>query len=75
MRGIKDVFTFVGLLPSSDEHDLIKRVIAVGGDEVKCCDTQGRITVNGVPLAETSYLFPKAPPSTIPFDVHVPQGV
>lgn len=74
VRGIKDVFTFVGLLPSSDEHDLIKRVIAVGGDEVKCCDTQGRITVNGVPLAETSYLFPKAVPSTIPFDVHVAQG-
>ncbi|HEV2345050.1 MAG TPA: signal peptidase I [Actinocrinis sp.] len=74
VRGIKDVFTFVGLLPSSDEHDLIKRVIAVGGDEVKCCDTQGRITVNGVPLDETSYLFPNAAPSTMPFDVKVAAG-
>lgn len=74
VRGIKDVFTFVGLLPASDEHDLIKRVVGVGGDEVKCCDTQGRITVNGVPLDETSYLFPGAAPSTIPFDVKVPTG-
>jgi signal peptidase I len=74
VRGIKDVFIFVGLLPSNDEHDLIKRVIGVAGDEVKCCDTQGRITVNGVPLAESSYLFPGAQPSTIPLDVKVPQG-
>ncbi len=74
VRWIKDAFTFVGLLPSSDEHDLIKRVIGVSGDEVKCCDTQGRITVNGVPLDETGYIFPGAAPSKIPFDVRVPAG-
>jgi signal peptidase I len=74
VRYIKDVFTFVGLLPSDDEHDLIKRVIGIPGDEVKCCDSQGRVTVNGVPLNETSYIFPGAAPSTIPFDVHVKAG-
>jgi signal peptidase I len=74
VRDIKSVFTYVGLLPSSSEHDLIKRVIGIPGDEVKCCDTQGRITVNGLPLAEAAYLFPNAAPSTIPFDVKVPQG-
>jgi signal peptidase I len=74
VRYVKDVFTFVGLLPSDDEHDLIKRVIGVPGDEVKCCDAQGRVTVNGVPLSETSYIFPGAAPSTIPFDVHVKAG-
>lgn len=74
VRYVKDVFTFVGLLPSDDEHDLIKRVIGVPGDEVKCCDSQGRVTVNGVPLSETSYIFPGAAPSTIPFDVHVKAG-
>ncbi len=74
VRYIKDVFTFVGLLPSDDQHDLIKRVIGIPGDEVKCCDKQGRVTVNGVPLNETSYIFPGAAPSTIPFDVHVKAG-
>jgi len=74
VRWIKDVFTFVGLLPSDDQHDLIKRVIGIPGDEVKCCDGQGRITVDGVPLSESSYIFPGGKPSTIPFDVHVKAG-
>ncbi|MGH6656792.1 MAG: signal peptidase I [Actinocrinis sp.] len=74
VRWVKDAFTFVGLLPSSDEHDLIKRIIGVPGDEVKCCDTQGRITVNGVPLAETGYIFPGAAPSKIPFEVRIKTG-
>ncbi|MFJ9620238.1 signal peptidase I [Streptomyces sp. NPDC101181] len=67
------LLTFIGLLPSDDEQDLIKRVIAVGGDTVKCCGEDGRVTVNGVPLAET-YLHPDDRPSTIPFEVKVPQG-
>lgn len=74
VRGIKDVFTFVGLLPQSDEHDLIKRVIGIPGDQVACCDAKGRVTVNGVPLNETAYLFPGAAPSTITFNVRVPAG-
>ena len=74
VRYVKDVFTFVGLLPSDDEHDLIKRVIGIPGDEVKCCDKQGRVTVNGVPLSESAYIFPGALPSTISFDVHVRAG-
>ncbi|HET9168555.1 MAG TPA: signal peptidase I [Actinospica sp.] len=74
VRYVKDVFTFVGLLPADDQHDLIKRVIGVPGDEVKCCDKQGRVTVNGVPLVETAYIFPGAAPSTITFDVHVKAG-
>ena len=74
VRWVKDVFTFVGLLPSDDQHDLIKRVIGIPGDEVKCCDKQGRITVNGVPLSESSYIFPGSAPSLITFDVHVKAG-
>ena len=73
-RWVKDVFTFVGLLPSDDQHDLIKRVIGVPGDEVKCCDKQCRITVNGVPLNETAYIYPGSAPSTIPFDIRVKAG-
>ena len=37
---------------------LIKRVIGLPGDKVACCDAQGRVTVNGVPLTEQSYLYP-----------------
>jgi len=74
VRDVKGVFTYVGLLPSANEHDLIKRVIGVPGDRVVCCDAQGRITVNGVPLDETGYLFPGAQPSAIRFDVTVKPG-
>ncbi|MFE5091594.1 signal peptidase I [Streptomyces sp. NPDC056638] len=73
VKQVKEALTFIGLLPSDDEQDLIKRVVAVGGDTVKCCDKDGRITVNGVPLDE-SYLHPGNPPSLIKFEVKVPAG-
>jgi signal peptidase I len=69
-RGIKDVFVFVGLLPSSSEKDLIKRVIGVPGDKVACC-TQGKVTVNGIPLDEP-YIYPGDKPSDRQFSVTVP---
>jgi len=72
IRGVKGAFTFVGLLPG--QQDLIKRVIGLPGDVVKCCDAQGRITVNGVPLSESDYLYPGAAPSEQSFDVTVPPG-
>ncbi len=34
------------------EKDFIKRVIGVPGDRVRCCDAQGRVTVNDIPLDE-----------------------
>lgn len=73
VKQIKDALTFIGLLPSEDEQDLIKRVVAVGGDTVRCCDPDGRVTVNGVPLAEP-YLNPGDRPSELKFDVRVPAG-
>lgn len=69
----KEFLTFIGLLPSDDEQDLIKRVIAVGGDEVKCCNAQGQVTVNGKPIEEP-YINPGNKPSEIKFDVRVPVG-
>ncbi len=53
---------------------LIKRVIGIPGDRVACCDAQGRVTVNGVPLNEGSYLYPGSAPSLIRFDITVPPG-
>jgi signal peptidase I len=55
-------------------HDYIKRVIGIPGDHVACCNAQGQITVNGVPLHEKSYLYPGNAPSTIRFSITVPPG-
>jgi signal peptidase I len=40
---------------------------------VACC-TSGKITVNGVPLSEKSYLFPGDTPSLTHFSIVVPPG-
>ena len=53
---------------------LIKRVIGLPGDKVACCDAQGRVTVNGVPLNEQSYLYPGDSPSEIRFNIVVQPG-
>jgi signal peptidase I len=47
----------IGLYPSGGH--LVKRVIGVGGDTVVCCDKDGRISVNGTPLAEDSFIDPQ----------------
>ncbi len=74
VRGLQRGMSWVGLMPSADEKDLIKRVIGVGGDRVQCCDAEGRLMVNGKPLDESSYLKPGVSPSTRTFDVTVPEG-
>ncbi len=55
-----------------DQNDYIKRVIGLPGDHVACCDAEGRVTVNGIPLNEKSYLFPGNAPSENRFSVTVP---
>ena len=57
-----------------DERDFVKRVIGVEGDHVVCCDAEGKVTVNGVALDESAYLFPGNSPSDNTFDVVVPEG-
>ena len=41
---------------------MVKRVVGIGGDTVKCCGTDGRLTVNGTPVEEP-YLHGKTPAS------------
>jgi signal peptidase I len=60
-----------------EDKDFIKRVIAVGGDHVACCDEQQRLIINGVSLEEP-YLYSQngvsddaAGPA---FEVVVPEG-
>ena len=48
------VMAKIGLYPQGGH--LVKRVIGVEGDVIKCCDKQGRISVNGQPLNEDGYV-------------------
>ena len=77
---LRKALIFVGLAPDESSNHLIKRVIGVAGDHVTCCDARGRLTVNGVALNETGYLYTDAgtgrqvDPSAVAFDVVVPAG-
>ncbi|MGH3304850.1 MAG: signal peptidase I, partial [Streptosporangiaceae bacterium] len=79
---LRKLFDAVGSLFGAplDQTDFVKRVIGVPGDHVVCCNAEGLVTVNGVPLHEQSYLYPgnqpgNAPPGVAgPFNVRVPPG-
>ncbi|MEJ8642290.1 signal peptidase I [Streptomyces sp. MS1.HAVA.3] len=64
---------------------MVKRVVGIGGDTVKCCGAGGELTVNGTPLDEpyadatrpdTGLAMPpgQAPSPGTPFEVTVPEG-
>lgn len=55
VRWLQDGLSFVGFVPP-DENDLVKRVIAVGGQTVQCRN-EGGLTVDGARLTEP-YLDP-----------------
>nr|WP_246336531.1 signal peptidase I [Flexivirga oryzae] len=69
---VTSVLQWIGLYPSGD-NDLIKRVIGLPGDHVKCCNTRGQITVNGVGLSEP-YIYPGGGTDQKTFSVTVPSG-
>jgi signal peptidase I len=74
-RGDVVVFDGRGSFVREDRSraDYVKRVIAVGGDRVRCCDTRGRVEVNGEPVTER-YLHRGDAASAVPFDVRVEEG-
>jgi signal peptidase I len=67
-----DVTSLVGI--AGPGTDYVKRVIGIPGDHVVCCNTQGQVTVNGVPLSESSYVYPGDAPSDLRFNITVPAG-
>jgi signal peptidase I len=68
---LRSVTGLFGTAPG--QQDYIKRVIGVPGDHVACC-TAGKLTVNGVKLSESSYLFRGDAPSLTRFSIIVPPG-
>jgi len=69
-----DVIIFRAPTRVSKTHALVvKRVIGLPGDHVACCDSRGRITVDGRALDET-YLYPGDRPSRIRFSATVGKG-
>lgn len=73
-KALQKGLSFIGLMPSAEEKDLIKRVIGVGGDTVECKGT-GPVKVNGKALDEP-YVFAGNTPCTpdMPFKITVPKG-
>ncbi|MBU6146597.1 MAG: signal peptidase I [Actinomycetales bacterium] len=71
---LRTALTFLGLIPAGSGEDLVKRVVAVGGDRIACCDDSGRLQLNGEPLDESAYLMPGTPTDQVDFDVTVPDG-
>lgn len=73
--GLQQFGSLIGIAPL-DEDDVVKRVIAVGGQTVACCDRANRVTVDGQPLDEPYVWFePGSDAEQNPFDpVNVPEG-
>jgi signal peptidase I len=67
-----DAVNLVGI--AGPQTDYVKRVIGIPGDHVVCCNTSGQVTVNGVPLSESSYIFPGAGTAQVRFNITVPPG-
>lgn len=60
LRGLQQFGSLIGLAPPN-EKDFVKRVIAVGGQTVQCCDASNRVLVDGKPLEEPYiYYLPEA---------------
>jgi len=77
-NAIQTFLSWIGLMPSAEEKDLIKRVIGVGGDTVSCKGT-GPLKVNGKALNEADYVYAGNTPCSQDdqggqFTVKVPKG-
>ncbi|WP_265564922.1 signal peptidase I [Streptomyces hygroscopicus] len=76
-NALQTALSWIGLMPSAEEKDLIKRVIGVGGDTIECKGT-GPLKVNGRALIEP-YVYPGNTPCSVDdqggqFKVTVPPG-
>ena len=65
--------SFIMLSEPSDQKYLVKRVIGLPGDHIKCCSPDGYLLVNDKEYKE-AYLAKDTLPSLIGFDIEVPKG-
>ena len=70
---VKNALITLGVVPDPAKQYLIKRVIGVGGDTVICCDSAGKLQVNGKSVNEP-YVYENNTPSDSKFNVTVPNG-
>lgn len=68
---VQRAMELVGLYPTGGH--LVKRVIGVGGDHVQCCDSKGRLQINGQSIDEPYVKNPDVIKNR-KFDVTVPDG-
>ncbi|MDQ0993300.1 signal peptidase I [Streptomyces sp. V3I7] len=76
-NALQQVLSWIGLMPSAEEKDLIKRVVGVGGDTIEC-KGDGPLKVNGKALNEP-YVYAGNTPCSVDdfggqFTVHIPKG-
>ncbi|NUS43813.1 MAG: signal peptidase I [Mycobacteriaceae bacterium] len=74
IRSVQNFGSLLGLVPP-DENDLVKRVVATGGQTVKCCDARGRVEVDGKALDEPYVQSDGNAGEDKPGDFVLPQGV
>jgi signal peptidase I len=71
-RGDIVVFVAPDWNQSQPDTEYLKRVIAIGGDKIRCCSTDGRVMLNGAVLSEP---YVAKPDKEAPFGpVTVAQG-
>lgn len=72
---VEAFLSFVGLAAPDSEDHLIKRVIGLPGDVVRCCNDLGQLTVNGVPIEEPyTQLGGNSKATETDFEITVPEG-
>jgi signal peptidase I len=71
---VRKALEFIGVLPASGHEHLVKRVIGLPGDHVVCCDANGKLTINGAEVDESSFLAQgNKEADNVDFDVVVPK--
>ena len=72
---VAQVMAKIGLYPTGGH--LVKRVIGIAGDTIVCCDKQGRLSVNGQPLARPGVPGRRDPRPRVGHRPHLhrPQGL
>ncbi len=68
------LLSVVGLLPSDAGDDLVKRVIGIAGDNVKCCSPGGKILINGTELFDDDFIKPGVETNQVEFEITVPKN-